>query len=194
MFAIIHDMKFGLAAAILSLGLVAGAAELIVSGLPASEFVDTEVSTNVVFSTGSSAVRTFTLSLELNAAVSNNVAVAFGRDADGNGSLDRSETDAVIGWDSGAWYWRDRRSGAETTVARTEGTKKLEALFTLDPRKQAKSIAARDCDGVVFTGRVPATMFDPDWDLMRVTARGVVAPNGIVVSRTDVYGFGVVVR
>lgn len=178
----------------LSVVLSAHAAVLTVSELPISSFVDTEVSTNVAFSTGSEEVRVFSLSLELNAAASNNVVVAFGCDVDGSGSLDRCEMDAVVGWDSGSWFWRDRRAGEEARTARVEGMRKLEALFTLNPRRQAKAIAARDGDGVVFSGPIPITMFDPNWNTMRVTARGVVAPNGIVVSRTSVYGFGVVVR
>ena len=52
-----------------------------VTGLSVSTCVDTESSTNVVFSTGCAEVRTFNLSFELDAAQSNNLTVAFGRDA-----------------------------------------------------------------------------------------------------------------
>ena len=56
-------------------------------GLSVSTCVDTESSTNVSFSTDRAEVRTFNLSLELDAAVSNNIAVAFGLDANPNGVI-----------------------------------------------------------------------------------------------------------
>ena len=46
------------------------------------------------------------------ASPSNNVEVAFGTDADGDGVLDLWETDCVIGWDCGAWFVRKGADGA----------------------------------------------------------------------------------
>ena len=58
-----------------------------------SAFLDTESVTNVAFSAGGARDFLFTLSLQLDASASNNVEVAFGRDLDGSGELDRSEAD-----------------------------------------------------------------------------------------------------
>ncbi|MGN0876141.1 MAG: hypothetical protein ACI4TC_02620, partial [Kiritimatiellia bacterium] len=99
---------------------------------------DTEATTNTVFSAGLSSDRQFNLSLELNAASSNCVEIAFGRDADGNGVLSREEADLQLGWDAGAWLFHDRRDGTIRRCARPDGHRRLEWRLALDSRKVAK--------------------------------------------------------
>ena len=82
-------MKF--CAAILSFALIAFpalAARVDVTSLPPSPHADTEAVTNVAFGTGVAGDNVFALSLALDASPSNNVEVAFGCDADGNGIID----------------------------------------------------------------------------------------------------------
>ena len=159
-----------------------------------SSYADTEATTNVVLNAGDSDDRLFRLSLELNATADNNVSVVFGTDANANGVLDREEADAVVGWDSGSWFYQDRVSGAEAHTARTDGRRQLNWELTLNPHKAAKSIKATDANGVVFTGAIPAAMFNPDWNLMQVTARGLTEPGGIVVNEVVGGGFNVILR
>ena len=68
---------------------------------PPSDFVDTEAATNVVFDAGDVYARRLDIALELNAAASNDVIVAFGHDADTNGILERAEADLLVGWEGG---------------------------------------------------------------------------------------------
>ena len=159
-----------------------------------SPYADTEATTNVVFSAGDTDDRLFRLSLELNATADNNVSVVFGTDANANGVLDREEADAVVGWDSGSWFYQDRVTGAEAHTARADGRRRLNWELTLNPHKAAKSVRAADADGVVFTGAIPAAMFSPDWNLMQVTARGVAEPSGIIVNQVLGWGFNVILR
>ena len=159
-----------------------------------SSYADTEATTNVVLNAGDSDDRLFRLSLELNATADNNVSVVFGTDANANGVLDREEADAVVGWDSGSWFYQDRVSGAEAHTARTDGRCRLNWELTLNPYKAAKSVKATDANGVVFTGAIPAAMFNPDWNLMQVTTRGLMEPNGIVVNEVLGWGFNVILR
>ena len=161
---------------------------------PPSDFVDTEAETNVVFDAGDAYARRFDLALELNAAASNSVVVAFGRDANTNGVLERAEADLLVGWDGGFWFWRDRRAHAGQQTARADGVRRLDWSLQLDAQRRAKSLAASDADGSVFAANVPATLFDPAWNLMRVTTRGCVPPSGVAVSRTAVLGYGITVR
>ena len=77
-----------------------------VGGLPAWEFADTEVSTNVPFAFPQVNVKHFFLSMELAGTPSNNVQVAFGRDANTNGVLEVEEAGFAIGWDCGEWRVR----------------------------------------------------------------------------------------
>ena len=159
-----------------------------------SSYDDAEAMTNVVFNVGDSDDRLFRLSLELNATADNNVSVVFGTDANANGVLDREEADAVVGWDSGSWFYQDRVSGAEAHTARTDGRRRLNWELTLNPHKAAKSVKATDANGVVFTGAIPEAMFNPDWNLMQVTTRGLTEPNGIVVNQVLGWGLNVILR
>ena len=67
------------------------------------EFADTEVTTNIPVNVFRSDVRGLNVSVELCATPSNNVQVAFGRDADGDGVLAPEESDLVVGWDCVRW-------------------------------------------------------------------------------------------
>ena len=64
------------------------AARVEVSPLPDPAHADTEAVTNVAFGAGVAGDNVFALSLALDASPSNNVEVAFGCDADGNGIID----------------------------------------------------------------------------------------------------------
>ena len=136
-----------------------------------SPFDDTETSTNVVFDTGSSDVREFRLLVELNADVSNTVQIAFGVDADENCVLEWEETDSLLGWRCGGWFYRDKSSDNAEYVAVDGGTRTLDWKLTLDSNRKAKRLIASDdrqsLDFVVASG-----MFNPAWNLVRITTRG----------------------
>ena len=159
-----------------------------------SSYADTEATTNIFFNGGDTDDRIFRLSLELNATADNNVSILFGTDANANGVLDREEADAVVGWDSGSWFYRDRVNGVESQAVRSEGRRRLNWELTINPHKAAKSIKATDANGVVFTGAIPAAMFSPDWNLMQVTARGLTEPSGIVVNQVLGRGLKIILR
>lgn len=165
-----------------------------VSAQPPSQYADTESVTNIVFDAGSADARLFSLSLELDATPSNNVSVVFGCDANDNGVLERQEADAVVGWDSGFWFYQDRRVGVEEHVSRASSHRRLDWHLTLDSRKTAKSLVSSDNDGTVFANAIPATMFDANWNLMQVTSRGLSEPNGVVATEANSWGFNVRVR
>ena len=162
---------------------------------PPSAYVDTEAATNIVFDAGNDWSRTFNLAIELNqATTSNNIEVAFGTDANTNNVLDRVEVDAIIGWDSGAWFYQDRRAGVFESELSDGGSTALDSRLTLDSRRNAKSLVATVDGDNVFTNTIPATMFSPKWNLMRVTTRGLIDPRGIVVTQLSVWGFRIHVR
>ena len=58
----------------------------------------------------------------------------------------------------------------------------------------ADTEATTNADGVVFTGAIPVAMFNPDWNLMQVTTRGLTEPGGIVVNQVLGWGFNVILR
>ena len=81
----------------------ASAADVSIGHLPACGYADTETSTNVPFAFVRSGVRNFEFDLCLAGTPSNNVQLAFGRDADSDGVLSVDETDMSFGWDCGEW-------------------------------------------------------------------------------------------
>ncbi len=89
--------------------------------MPESEWDDTEVVTNAALPVVRADSRVFAFSLELDAPESNNVEVAFGRDADRDGVLSRSEAGLLLGWDCGEWKVVDCSTGDETIEQGTEG-------------------------------------------------------------------------
>ena len=156
-----------------------------VAPLPTAEYADTEVSTNVCLEvtqplSESDNLRFFDVSLSLVATPTNNVEIAFGVDTDSDGVLGRRERDFVLGWDCGAWFWRDRRANVETrfgegTAGGTERT--LTWRVKVDGDHLPRSFVATEGRTTLVTGAATAAMFSPQWNMARVVARGGVVSN-----------------
>ena len=82
------------------------------AALPPAVHADTETVTNVPFATALAVAGRLSFDLVCRATPSNNVEVAFGTDANGNGVLEPEETDRVVGWDCGSWFTRKGADGA----------------------------------------------------------------------------------
>ena len=117
------------------------------------------------------------------ASPSNNVEVAFGTDADGDGVLDLGETDCVIGWDCGAWFVR---KGADGACQMENGEWKIEN--GVEPEVRTLSWGGRvGADGTpsrfeatadgspAFAERSLESIYRPSWNLLRLTGRGLDA-------------------
>lgn len=142
--------------------------------LPPSPWADTEASTNVplgVLPQGVQ-VKEFRVGLSFLATPSNNVQVSFGRDADGDGVLSGAETDLKLGWDCGTWMlgMEPRRETATTNNVK-------DLTWTLRMRTGTPyALHAAECDtSLVAVTNQPglSALYDPAWDLMRITVRGV---------------------
>ena len=162
--------------------------------LPASESPDTEVSTNLVFDTGSENENAFTLTIELDATASNNVEVAFGVDANGNATLDFEEREFSAGWDCGAWYYRDYRFGASEAAEFADGRRKLCWTFSLkgDAREVRHSEAVDGGSAIPFSAA--PTFFNRAWNIAQVTVRGKPAAQECIAASLSSVGFTVRVR
>ena len=77
-----------------------------VEQLPPSEYADTEVSTNIAFVVERPAMTRIEFTVELDATPTNNVEVAIGTDADGDGNLSVEEAAYTFGYDCGKWFKR----------------------------------------------------------------------------------------
>ncbi len=85
-----------------ALGIVTGPVRL-----GSSQYADTEVSTNVAFAAWTERMFAFEYELDFDGTPSNNVQVAFGIDADGDGILAPEEERMAVGWDCGEWFVRN---------------------------------------------------------------------------------------
>ena len=117
------------------------------------------------------------------ASPSNNVEVAFGTDADGDGVLDLGETDCVIGWDCGAWFVR---KGADGAGQMENGEWKMEngggpelrilswRVWVVADGTPSRFEATAD-GSPAFADRSQESIYRPSWNLLRLTGRGLDA-------------------
>ena len=136
-----------------------------VPSLPEATLPDTEVSTNVAFAVGAHANRKLVFTLELQASPSNNVEVAIGCDADGDGHLSLDESDLTVGYDCGEWFVCSAEKDAVTS----------EAVFDTGTFRRVYEIRSRHVD--------------PSWNLVKVTRRGVGVANENVTVEPAEFGF-----
>ena len=136
-----------------------------VSALPDAEFADTEVSTNFTFAVGAVANRKLVFTMELQASPSNNVEVAIGCDADGDGHLSLDESGLTVGYDSGEWFVHSAEKDAVTS----------EAVSDVGTFRHEYVIRSRHVD--------------PSWNLVKVTRRGVGAADESVAVEPAEFGF-----
>ena len=153
------------------------------AALPPAVHADTETVTNVPFATALAVAGRLSFDLVCRATPSNNVEVAFGTDANGDGVLEPEETDRVVGWDCGSWF---TRRGADGACQMENGEWKIEngvepEVRTLSWRVRvgADGTPSRfeaTADGSPAFADLPLeSTYSPSWNLLRLTGRGLDA-------------------
>ena len=161
------------------LSAVASAKEFVVPPMSTSLYVDTEVTTNIAINTQRFDVKEFALNIFFEAASSNNIQVAFGRDEDGNGILSFSETDAVYGYRNGKSVIEDVKNAVRYEEVPADGSRNFNIKMRMKKDYTPKEFSASVGTSQIFTdfsSDVPSWLYRPDWNLMRVTRRGAGAP------------------
>lgn len=107
--------------------------------------------------------------------------VALGQDANGDGVLSLPETDAILGWRCGGYFveWY-RGEQLFTWGAATNTLRMLDWRLTLTSDFTPKSLAITNEQGAAFTelcAECPAWLYNKNWNLLRLTARGTNMPN-----------------
>ena len=163
--------------------LAAWARTVVPASLPPAVHADTEVSTNVPFTATLDAAGRFAFDLSCRATPSNNVEVAFGTDANGDGVLELEETDRVVGWDCGSWF---TRKGADGACQMENGEWKIENGVEPEVRTLSWRVRVRTdgtpfrleatADGTLVFADLPLeSTYSPSWNLLRLTGRGLDA-------------------
>ena len=141
-----------------------------VEPLPQSEFADTEVSTNIAFAVERPAMTRIEFTVALDATPTNNVEVAIGTDANGDGNLAVEEAAHVFGYDCGTWF------------ARSAGLEGLGSLEGLGGGRVEKTFVLK------------RRQLDTAWNLVKVTRRGCVSACELVEAKGRKPGFKLEVR
>ena len=141
-----------------------------VEPLPQSEFADTEVSTNIAFAVERPAMTRIEFTVSLDATPTNNVEVAIGTDANGDGSLAVEESAYVFDYDCGTWF------------ARSAGLEGLGSLEGLGGGRVEKTFVLKK------------RQLDTAWNLVKVTRRGWGSTCELVEAKGRKPGFKLEVR
>ena len=144
-----------------------------VEPLPPSEFADTEVSTNVAFAVERPAMTRIEFTVALDATPTNNVEIAIGTDANGDGNLAVEEVAHVFGYDCGKWFKREMEvfDCSDCSIVRSNGEGRVEKTFVLKRRQ-----------------------LDTAWNLVKVTRRGCGSTCELVEAKGRKPGFKLEVR
>ena len=155
------------------------AASLFVPSMPPPEHDDCEVVTNCVFDASRDDAKMFAVRIELDATPSNGVEVVFGRDADGDGILSRTEEAISVGYDCGEWKVVNLVTGDKFTCDGASGRAALDWKLRLNENRSPRSLAATVNGQPTFTqlATPPQFLFDPTWNAAKVLRRGQSNPN-----------------
>ena len=147
--------------------------------LAPSPYADSEIVTNVPCAFDLNSLKSCQHSIEFVATESNNVDVAYGHDANGDGVLSNGEVGFEYGWDCGAAFARGLGGEATPEVEGPDsnGVRRITVFVAVKAHKAN-----------------PRWLYDRSWDTMRVTKRGVDDPQERVSFRTKQSGMMVIVR
>ena len=152
--------------------------------LAASPYADTEAATNAPFVVSHDKGNYLLFQLDLAATPSNNVEVAFGYDADTNGVLSVDEIGLTVGWDCGCWRMREGEAGSrksegigskEVGAVTTNGIKRLGWSLKENGRVAKALVSTENGEPIEwnFNDGLPSWIYDPRWNLLKLTVRGV---------------------
>ena len=176
----------------------ANAATVCPGQLPRGEYADTEATTNVPFAFGPQGARNFRFELSLAGTPSNNVQLAFGRDADSDGVLAAGETGMTFAWDCGGWRIVNGETGETlSSAAATTNCAKALAWDLRLRRGRPQRLAVSENGVPVFAelADAPEPWFhSAGWDMLRLTVRGVDAPQEDVRVGMEISGYTIRMR
>jgi hypothetical protein len=155
------------------------AAALVVPSMPPPEYDDCEVITNCVLDASRGDAKMFAVQIELDATPSNGVEVVFGRDADGDGLLSRTEETMSVGYDCGEWKVVNLVTGDTFSRSGVSGHASLDWKLRLNRNLAPRSLTASVNGRPLFTQLDPPRpfLFDPTWNAAKIIRRGPTDPN-----------------
>ena len=150
-----------------------------VSQMEESPWLDTEVYTNIVIKASQNELRKIDVDMQFIGSPTNNVQIAFGHDADGDGDLADEEAQLVFGWKSGRRFLSlpfEEYRIADESAAQQAGSHRLHVVAQFNGQQRPVSFSLRDNASACLTNFV-AQAHDwsgvGSWNICKVTRRGV---------------------
>ena len=152
--------------------------------LAPSTQADTEVTTNVSCQIDAPSTKEFRVEVALIGTPSNNVESVIGTDKDGDGELSFDEEGLTVEWACGEWVVSGNGEEGIGTGASfvTEGPDTngfVTAVLTIPIRRHKAK---------------PGWLYDPTWNMVRVTKRGIDEPMERVTVATKTSGTMLIIR
>ena len=143
--------------------------------LPPVQHLDTEVVTNVAISATAQGSREYAFELSFSGTASNNVEIAFGADADGDGALSSDEIGFSAGWDCGKWFVMNAATDERVSAEAADGTHSLVGMIRLHTNGRVREISFGDGSATLFPalqGTVRSWTFPVAWNMVHLVGRG----------------------
>ena len=160
------------------------AVQIVVPPVPVPKFADTEVSTNLSVHVSDENAQEIKMCFALHgASLSNCLQVALGRDVNGDGTLAVDESETLFGWRNGRYFAENMTSGVRVEEGVSEGTTSctFTVNFRLSKGPSQRHFAATNEAGLAvftnFSASAQGWLFNPEWDMIRVTRRGPGIPD-----------------
>ena len=165
--------------------------------LPPVEFLDTEVVTNMSIPIPVQGGREYFFELAFAGSASNNVEIAFGEDADGDGVLSFEEVSLSAGWDCGEWFVENRTMDERISGPGGDYACELVGHVRLGANGRMREISFHDGASALFpalAASAKAWESPRDWNMVRLLGRGENVRTGerfhvVVTSRGLVFQF-----
>ena len=148
-----------------------------VESLPQSEYVDTEVSTNIPFVVSFDKMSRMNFSVSLDASPSNSVEVSVGSDINADGNLSPEEAAYAFGFNCGRWFKRCAADDSEAVETDNLG----QAAFVTSGRAERDFLLRK-------------RKLDEAWNLVKVVRRGVAEIGEVALVEGCKPGIAVEVR
>ena len=127
-------------------------------------------------------VKEFELEFTLDCTLSNCVQVALGIDVNRDGELSFAETGAVLGWRNGRYFIEDVENGKRYEYPVESESRIGIEVFTVNLRTKRGGVDAS------------AWLYNPNWNLMKITRRGRDMPSEWIRCKLDYSGFYITIR
>ena len=143
--------------------------------LPPVQHLDTEVVTNVAISAAAQGSREYAFELSFSGTASNNVEIAFGADANGDGALSSDEIGLSAGWDCGEWFVMNAGTDERVSVEAADGVHSLVGMIRLRTNGRVREISFGDGPATLLPAIQSAARswaFPAAWNMVRLVGRG----------------------